>query len=120
MASLEYCGERQARLIDRLSRAVGGQLRLGRGDRVGERLVLKDAGDPAREVVLDAVVAQHPRPAERDRGFEFGEVRDDRPGGDVVLDLEIEPLGWLDAGELVAASGLSQLARPWRAVRASC
>ncbi len=60
--------------------------------------------------MLGALVAQHPRLAEGDRGFELGEVRDDRPGGGVVLDLEIEPLGGLDAGELVAARGLWRLA----------
>ncbi|MGO9972795.1 MAG: hypothetical protein ACLP01_08320 [Solirubrobacteraceae bacterium] len=83
---------------------------LGRGDVGGERLVMKDARDPAREVLLGAIVGQHPRIAGHDRGFELGEVGDDRPGGGVVLDSEIEPLGGLDAGELVAARGLDQLA----------
>ncbi len=46
----------------------------------GERLVVQDASDPAREVVLSAVVAQHRRLADRDLGFESREVRDDRPG----------------------------------------
>jgi hypothetical protein len=71
---------------------------------------VQDASDPAREVVLSAVVAQHSRLADRDAGVEFGGVRDDRPGGGVVLGSEIEPLGGLDAGDLVAATDLGQLA----------
>jgi hypothetical protein len=110
VASLKSCDERSARGFDRRGGAIAGQLGLGRGDRVGERFVVKDARDPAREVVLSEVVAQHPCPAERDLGFELREVRDDHPGRDIVLDPGIEPLGGLNAGELVAARGLSQLA----------
>ncbi len=45
VASLEDCDECQARLFDRLSRAIGGRLSLGRGDGGGERIVVKDARD---------------------------------------------------------------------------
>ncbi len=90
-------------MLDHLGGAIGGKLHLGRRDLSGEQLVAQDASDPAREIVLNTVVAQHPRLAERDAGFEFREVRDDRPGRGVVLRSAIEPLGGLDAGDPVAA-----------------
>jgi hypothetical protein len=91
---VECCDERHAHLLDRLGGAISEQLRLSRRDVGGEQLVAQDASDPAREIVISAMVAQHPRLADRDRGLKLREVRDDRPGGGVVLrsDLGAGPL----------------------------
>jgi hypothetical protein len=98
---LEGRDQREAYLFDDRGGAMGIDSGFGGGELGGERLVAKDAGDPAGEVVARAVVAQHARVAADELVFELREVGDDRTGGGVSIGTEIELAGGLDASLVV-------------------
>jgi hypothetical protein len=98
---LERGDEREAHLFDDRGGAVAREGGFSGGEIGSEWSVTEDVSHPAGEVVAEAVMAQHALVAGCQLGFQLGQVGGDGPGGGARLGREVEPVGGLNACQVV-------------------